>query len=420
MISNFITHKNRVIISGLGIVSPLGCTIADYEQNLRAGKSGIKRIEGFNTENFPIKVAGQALDFDPSAFFEDRVLKTMDRFCQMGMVAAIKAWKAALIGQSGIAKDRCGVYFGSGIGGIQTVRDAVLSFFDSDYPYKSNAFTIPRIMVNSLSGQICMQMGITGKNLMVCTACSSGANAMGQAFEDIKDGKLDAALCGAAEAQVQKESLWNWNLLKLLCRENRDPENAGRPFDLNRSGFVLSEGAAAMVLESLESARHRNAPILCEVIGYACNCDASHITRPNPKGQSNAIRLALESACIQPDDVHYINAHGTGTKINDIVETKTIKAVFGKRAYSIPISSTKSMTGHAMGASSAFEIVATVLALKSGFLPPTINYQTPDPECDLDYVPNIAREFDLNIAISNSFAFGGNNSVIVLKKWNKT
>ncbi|MBU3917763.1 beta-ketoacyl-ACP synthase II [bacterium] len=407
----------RVVITGIGLLSPIGCNIVDFHEGLRSGRSGIRLIKNFNVDDIPSKIAGQVRNFDPHEFFSGKELKYMDRFSQLGLAAATMACEDGDLLDKGYNHQDTAVYMGTGIGGIVTYEDVFEDLKATGREVKSSAYIIPKIMNNAASSVIAAHHGMKGTNYTINTACSSGGNAIGQAFRDIRDGRNRMILCGGAEAPITRGLLKAWSKMHVLSRYNEHPAEASRPFDKNRDGFVLAEGSAVFILESIESARQRGARIHAEIIGFASNCNADHLTAPALSGQVLAMQAAIEDAGIESEDIDYINAHGTATKMNDKVETETCKEVFGNHAYNIPISSTKSMIGHAMGASSAIEFLAAVLAVKHDFLPPTINFQTPDPDCDLDYVPNQARTQEVNIALSNSFAFGGSNAILVVKKW---
>jgi len=405
----------RVVITGMGIVSPLGKDLEAYWHSLISGYSGVSLINSCCLNQLNCHFAGQILDLNIETFFNSRQLRRMDRFCQFATIAAKNAYLDSGGDFNSNPKENTGVIFGTGIGGISTWDNNLMQDSDPDSDPGMNAFTIPRIMNNAAAAQIAMQLNLRGLNITVNTACSSGANAIGMAFREIRSENLDSIICGGAEAPITPKILKAWDILGVLSKENT--KNAVKPFDKNRAGFVLAEGAAAIVLESLDSATRHNRKIYAEIIGFGSNCDAHHLTSPAKEGQAKAIQLALHDAGIKANQIDYINAHGTATKLNDHVETKAIKKVFGKYAYDIPVSSTKSMLGHAMGASSAMEIVATALSVENDVIHPTSNYQNPDPECDLDYVPGKARPKTINHAISNSFGFGGSNAVLVVKKW---
>jgi 3-oxoacyl-[acyl-carrier-protein] synthase II len=411
------SNSMRVVITGMGVVSPIGCDVQSYWQGLIKGRSGIEHIDTFNASHYPCRIAGQALDFNANDFFTKRELKRMDRFTQIGVAAAKMAWDDAGLNCSDYNSQSIGVSLGTGIGGVSSCEEGFRSFYTGSTGKDMDAFTIPRIMNNAASAHIALRLGIKGLNHTINTACSAGANAIGQAFDYIRNGKREVMLCGGAEAPITPGILQGWTLLKVLSQRNDDPASACRPFDKGRDGFVLAEGAAVLVLESLGSALRRGTTIYAEIAGFGSNCDAYHLTAPSIEGEVDAMGLAIKDARLKPEDIDYINAHGTATQINDQVETAAIKKMFGNYAFQVPISSTKSMIGHAMGASSALEFVATVLSVKHNLIPPTINYQVPDPECDLDYVPNQARPKEITYALSNSFGFGGSNAVLVVKKW---
>jgi 3-oxoacyl-[acyl-carrier-protein] synthase II len=335
----------------------------------------------------------------------------------MGVVAAQMAWDDAGLESENYDHQSTGICLGTGIGGIITCEEGLRSFYAGGEGRDMDAFTIPRIMNNAAASYIAISLGLKGLNHTTNTACSAGANAIGQAFEYIRNRRCEVMLCGGAEAPITPGILKGWTVLQVLSQRNDDPARACRPFDKERDGFVLAEGAAVLVLESLSSALKRKADIYAEIAGFGSNCDAYHLTAPSLMGEVEAMHLAIKDAGLSPKDIDYINAHGTATKINDRVETAAIKEVFGDHAYKLPISSTKSMIGHGMGASSALEVIATVLSVKNHLIPPTVNYQKPDPECDLDYVPNQARPKEIKSAISNSFGFGGSNAVLAINKW---
>ncbi|WP_300464384.1 beta-ketoacyl-[acyl-carrier-protein] synthase family protein [Desulfobacula sp.] len=405
----------RVVITGMGIISPVGNDLETYWQSLISGQSGLEYIDGCCTNQLKCKFAGQVRNLDTNTFFNTRELRRMDRFSQFATIAAKHAWHDSGRDLNEHPDENIGVIFGTGIGGISTWDNPLKTNSGSKDDTRMNAFTIPRIMNNAAAAQIAMQLNITGMNLTVNTACSSGANAIGMAFQEIKAENFESIICGGTEAPVTPKILKAWDILGVLSRENTS--RAVKSFDKNRTGFVLAEGAAALVVESLDAAIRHHRQIYAEIIGFGSNCDAHHLTSPSKEGQAKAIQLALNDANIAAEKIDYINAHGTATRINDRVETDAIKAVFGKTAHDIAISSTKSIIGHAMGASSALEVVATVLSAKNDLIHPTLNYQDPDPDCDLDYVPGKARNKIINHAISNSFGFGGSNAVLVVKKW---
>jgi len=401
----------------MGAVSPFGVGADALWNSVKAGKSGIDKVTRIDVSEMPTKVAAEVKDFDPSAFIEKKEIKRMDLFAQYALAAAMMAY-----GQSGLAMEdedptRAGVIIGSGIGGLATFEDQHKVLL-SRGPGRVSPFFIPMMIANIASGQVAIQFGMKGFNESVNTACSSATNAIGDAFRVIRDGRADIMLAGGSEAAVTPIAFAGFCSMKAMTT-NPDPLTASRPFDLNRSGFVLGEGAGIFVLEEYERARSRGAPIVAEIIGYGCTNDAFHIVAPAEGGEGamRCMKLALDDAGVTPEQVGYINAHGTSTEYNDKYETNAIKLVFGDHARKLGISSSKSMTGHLLGATGAIEAMITCYALNEGFLPPTINYNTPDPECDLDYVVNTGRPVQgLNCAISNTFGFGGHNATIVLKK----
>lgn len=399
---------SKVVVTGMGIISPVGNSVETFWQALTSGYSGVSLIQNCILEDLKCRFAGQIHDFHTNSFIDKKNFRRMDRFCQFAVVAALKAWRD--IAPSPV---NAGVIFGTGIGGISSWDNPLNPDCDPDI----NAFTIPRIMNNAAASQIAIQLNLRGINLTINTACSSGANAIGMAFSKIRSANANCIICGGTEASITPKILKAWEILKVLSKDNS--KNAVKPFDKNRTGFVLAEGAAALVLESLDSALENKRKIHAEIVGFGSNCDAHHLTSPSQTGQADAMNLAIKDAGIKPENIDYINAHGTATILNDRVETNAIKDVFGNYAYGIPVSSTKSMLGHAMGASSAMEIVATILSVKNSKIHPTLNLKNPDPECDLDYVPDKSRGKTVNHAISNSFGFGGSNAVLVIKKWKK-
>ena len=410
-------ERRRVVITGMGTVNPIGNTVEESWQAAKAGKCGIGPITRYDTTNQKVKLAGEVKDLDIGALLGKRDAKKMDRFTQLALVAADQAMADSGLDREKENLDRCGVLFSSGIGGFETVGEAyergLERGFDSVSP-----FMIPMIISNMAAGHMAIRYGFKGMCSCVVTACAGGTNAVGDAFRHIRDGYGDVMLCGGTEAAITPLAMGGFTAMKALT-ESQDPSRASIPFDAERSGFVMGEGAGALILEEYEHARARGAKIYAEVIGYGANCDAHHITAPAPGGAGGAACMAqaLADAGITPEQVDYINAHGTSTPMNDSCETAAIHTTFGDHADKLLVSSTKSMTGHLLGAAGAVEAVFTALALQEGFVPPTIGYQTPDPACDLDIVPNQGRKADLKIALSNSLGFGGHNAAIVLKKW---
>ena len=409
--------RRRVAVTGLGAVSPLGCGVERNWQGLLAGRSGIGPITRFPCEDFPTRIAGQVPDFCPDEFVEKKDRKKMDVFIQYALGAATMAMSDSGLVIADDNAGRVGVIVGVGIGGLESIEDTHTSFLDSRLK-RLSPFFIPKLIGNLAPGQISIRFGAKGINYAPTSACASGAHGVGEAFRMIRDGYLDAAIAGGAEAAVTPLGVGGFAVMRALSTRNDEPERASRPFDAERDGFVIGEGAAIVILEEMESALARGATIHAEMIGYGANADAFHITQPAPEGRGAAecMRLALEDAGIAPGDVGYVNAHGTSTEHNDANETLAIKHLFGEHAARLAVSSTKSMTGHLLGAAGSLEAVYTTLALREQMLPPTINQENPDPACDLDYVPNRARPASFDVAISNSFGFGGTNACLVLRR----
>lgn len=410
-------HKRRVAVTGLGAVSPLGCGVERNWRALLDGRSGITLISRFACDDFPTRIAGQVPDFVPEDFIEKKDRKKMDVFIQYALGAATMAMESAGLVIDDAVASRVGCIVGVGIGGLESIEETHTSFMDSRLR-RLSPFFIPKLIGNLAPGQISMRFGAKGINYAPTSACASGAHGVGEAFRLIRDGYLDAAIAGGAEAAVTPLGVGGFSVMRALSTRNDAPERASRPFDRARDGFVIGEGAAIVVLEELEAARARGATVLAEIVGYGANADAFHITQPAPDGRGAAecMRMALADGCIAPEAVGYVNAHGTSTQHNDANETRAIKQVFGEHARRLAVSSTKSMTGHLLGAAGSLEAVYTALALREQILPPTINYENPDPECDLDYVPNVARPATFDVAISNSFGFGGTNACLVLRR----
>jgi len=407
----------RVVVTGMGCVSPLGQNVETTWRALLAGTSGVAPITQFDASTFKTRFAAEVKDFDPEALLGRRDARRMDRVTQFAIVAAGEA-----LSSSGLAIDdgnrgRIGVVLGTGIGGIGTLLKGAQVLAERG-PHWVSPFMVPMMLPDTGAGQVAIHFGLRGPNLAVVTACATGTNAIGEAAEMIRRGAADAMVAGGSEAAIVPVALAGFNVMDAISIRNDDPERASRPFDRDRDGFVLGEGAAAIILESLDHARSRRASILAEVAGYGTTNDAYHMSAPleDGAGASACMRLALADAGLAPTEIDYINAHGTSTRLNDASETSAIKTVFGELAYSIPISSTKSMTGHLLGAAGAVEAIFSVLALREGVIPPTINYQTPDPACDLDYVPNQSRPAKIRRALSNSFGFGGHNASVILSE----
>jgi len=406
----------RVVITGIGLVTPLGCGTEKNWQALIGGRSGIAPITHFNTTDFPVRIAGEVRDFTPSAYLEQKEIKKVDPFAQFAIAAAQMAMEDAGLTVAPEIADRVGVLIGVGMGGIQTIEQAHMQFLE-DGPKRLSPFFIPRLIANLAPGQVAIRFGCKGVNYSAASACASGGHGVGEAARLIRFGYQDAMICGGAEAAVTPMGVGGFAAMRALSTRNDEPQRASRPFDRQRDGFVIAEGAGILVLEVLEHAQARGARVYAELAGYGANGDAYHITSPSPEGEGAArcMQLALEDAEIAPTEVDYINAHGTSTPYNDANETKAIKRVFGEHAARMAVSSTKSMTGHLLGAAGGVEAAYTALALYHGVLPPTINYEEPDPECDLDYVPNEARHALSRAALSNSFGFGGTNACLALR-----
>ncbi|AKX93708.1 3-oxoacyl-[acyl-carrier-protein] synthase 2 [Moorella thermoacetica] len=409
--------QKRVVITGLAAISPVGTGKDKFWRALVAGQSGIGPITRFDAAAMPVRFAGEVKDFDAGLFFDRKEARRMDRFAQYAVAGARMAVEDAALDLDKENRDRVGVIFATGIGGMETFEEQTRVLLERG-PNRVSPFFVPMMIANMAAGQISINLGTRGVNFTVVNACASGTNAVGEAFRALQRGDADVVITGGSEASVTPLAVAGFAALKALSVRNDDPTRASRPFDRGRDGFVLGEGAGVLVLETLEHARARGARIYAEVAGYGCMADAYHITAPAPDGSaaSRAMALALEDAGLKPGDVDYINAHGTSTELNDRQETLAIKNLFGADAYRVAISSTKSMIGHLLGAAGAIELVATALTIATGVIPPTINYEEPDPECDLDYVPNVARERQVAVAMSNSFGFGGHNAAIVLRK----
>jgi len=408
----------RIVITGLGCISPLGLDVQTMWKNITAGKSGARRITRYDPSRFECKIAAEVEGFDPVALFGYREARRMDRYAQFALAAATQAFQSAQLEINDSNRDRIGVIIGSGIGGISVIDEQMQIFLERG-PMRVSPFLVPMMLADSGAAMVAIHLGARGPNMAIVTACATGTNAIGEAGEIIRRGQADVILAGGAEAAIVPLAMAGLSVMGALSNRNDQPERASRPFDLHRDGFVMGEGAAILVLESLEFAQRRNANILAELIGYGTSDDAYHISAPAENGQGAAIcmRSALASCGLKLVDIHYINAHGTSTQLNDKCETQAIKSVFGELAYQIPISSTKSMTGHLLGAAGALEAIICVKVLQDNILPPTINYETPDPLCDLDYVPNVARRIPVQHVMSNSFGFGGHNASIIMSRY---
>ncbi|MCL2484806.1 MAG: beta-ketoacyl-ACP synthase II [Endomicrobia bacterium] len=412
--------KKRIVITGIGVVTPIGIGNAEFTKSLKEGKSGISAIEHFDISDFSTKISGYIKDFNPEQFVDKKKARRMARFTQVGMAAAKLAIEDSGLDISKEDMSRIGVITGTGMGGLDVIEEEEKALLEKG-PRRVSPFLIPMIITNMLPGEIAVQYGFTGPNYAVTSACASANHAMGDALNMLRCGYVDVVVSGGAEAVITPLGLAGFCNMKAVSPKNDEPQKASKPFDKNRDGFVMGEGAGIIILETLEHALARGAKIYAELAGYGASDDAYHITAPEPEGKAAilAMEKAIADAGISKDEVDYINAHGTSTPLNDKTETFAIKKVFGERAYKIPISSTKSMTGHLLGAAAGVELAATVLSMQDGFIHPTINYETPDPECDLDYVPNKAREQQIHCAISNSLGFGGHNATVVIKKYEK-
>ena len=408
----------QVAVTGLGVVSPVGIGLQDFWNSLVNGKSGVSRITKFDSSPFTSQIAGQLPDFDPSQKLSNKEIRRIDPFCQYALYATYEAVEDSKLEFERLDKDRIGVIYASGVGGIISWARENKKFLEGG-PRRVSPFFIPSLTINTASGIIAIKLGFRGPNFGVVSACASSGHAIGEAFRKVRLGEVDIMITGGTEAPLDPLALAGFCAMKALSTRNDAPEKASRPFDRDRDGFIMSEGAVTLILERMDLALKRGANIYGEIIGYGASDDAYHITAPDETGEAQvlAIKMALKEANIKLDDIQYINAHGTSTLYNDRVETTVVKKVFGERAYDINISSTKSITGHLLGAASAIEAASTLMTLKEGIIPPTINYETPDPECDLNYTPNESIEKDIEYAISNSFGFGGHNVALVFKKY---
>jgi 3-oxoacyl-[acyl-carrier-protein] synthase II len=410
--------RRRVVITGMGAVSPLGNTVESSWQAAIEGRSGIGPITRFDSERFETKIAGEVRDFNAEEYIPAKEIRRMDRFIHYAIAVCKQAADQAKLEITEDNANDIGVVLGSGIGGIETLSEAVLTIRDKG-PSKISPFTIPMILTDLAPGQVSIQMGLKGTNFAVVSACSSSAHSIGEATEIIRRGEAKAMFAGGSEATVGMIGVATFAAMRALSTRNEEPTKASRPFDKLRDGFVLAEGAGALLLEDLDFALARGANILAEVVGYGSTADANHVTAPaeGGVGAARAMTIALDNAGLTPQDIGYINAHGTGTPLNEKYETMAIKAAFGDYAYKVPISSTKSMTGHMLGAAGAMEAVFCIKALETGILPPTINQEVPDPDCDLDNIPNEARHADVDYVMSNSMGFGGHNAVLIFSKY---
>ncbi|GAB6184732.1 beta-ketoacyl-ACP synthase II [Thermopirellula anaerolimosa] len=399
----------------MGVVTPLGCKVDEMWARLCRGESGIRPIEGFDVSIFRVRFGGEIRNWNPVEYLDSKEQKRIDRFAQYALVAATDAIRESGLDFSQEDPRRCASVIGSGVGGLGEIEAQFRRLMEKG-PERVSAFTIPKMMLNAASGCVSIQFGLKGPAYGVVTACASASNAVVEAVKEIESGDIDVVITGGSEAAVTPLGIAGFAAMKALSERNDDPERASRPFDRDRDGFVLSEGAGIVVLEEYEHARKRGAPILAEMLGYGVSSDAGHITQPdeNGRGAATAMSDALTSARLSKDQIDYINAHGTSTPLGDVAETIAIKSVFGEFARSVPISSTKSQLGHLLGASGGVELVISILAIRNGVIPPTINLENPDPACDLDYTPNVARERRVRVAMSNSFGFGGHNVSLIV------
>lgn len=410
--------KRRVVITGIGVISPIGVGKEAFFNNLKEGKSGVSLISRFNAEALSTRIAAEVKDFEPTVYIDKKEVKRMDRYTQFAVAASKMALEDSNLNYEGIDEDRMGVCIGSGIGGIETLEKQYKVMIEKG-PNRVSPFFIPMMISNIGAGYISMTFNAKGPNMTIVTACASATNAIGEAFKIIERNDADIMITGGAEASITPISIAGFCSMRALSERNNDPKSACRPFDKERDGFIMGEGAGIIILEELNHAKKRGAKIYGEIVGYGSTADAYHITAPAPKGEGafKAMKMAVLDAGISPEQIDYINAHGTSTELNDKYETMAIKKLLGEYAYKVPVSSTKSMTGHLLGAAGAVEAIACLMAINESIIPPTINYNTVDENCDLDYVPNKHRRAVVNYAMSNSLGFGGHNASIMLKKY---
>lgn len=410
--------NRRVVVTGIGALTPVGKTAPEFWNGLISGKSGVRPIEHFDTTDFPTKFAAQIEDYDESNYFDRKEARRMDKVCQYALIAAEEALEDSGVDLNSIDKNQVAVIVGTGIGGMVTFYNQSISFHERG-PRGVSPFFIPMLIPDMLAGQISIKWGFKGPNFCAVSACATGSHNIGLAYDSIRYGQCDMAVSGGSEAPVSRIGVAGFNSMRAMSTRNDSPETASRPFDKNRDGFVLGEGSGILFLEEYEHAKARGARIYGEIVGYGFSADAHHITAPDPEGEGVilAMNRALEAAGIKPEDVEHINMHGTSTPLGDVAETNSIKKVYGDHAYEINLNSTKSMTGHTLGAAGAVESLATLLAIYHGTVPPTINFETPDPECDLNYTFNKAQVRELRYAVNNAFGFGGHNTSLVFKKF---
>jgi 3-oxoacyl-[acyl-carrier-protein] synthase II len=412
------TQLNRVVVTGIGAFTPLGQDMPSTWENLIAGKSGIAPITIFDASNMEVKFAGEVKGFNPELYINKKDIRRMDRFAQLGVAAGLQAVKNANLTINEANRDDIGVFIGSGIGGLTTLFEQAKVLVEKG-PDRVSPFLAPMMISDIAAAQISIALGVRGPNLCMTSACSSGSDAIGSAAEYIRFGNAEVMIAGGAEAIVNPLGMTAFSQLKALSTHNEAPEKASRPFDLHRSGFVIAEGSVVFILESMEHALRRGANIMAEIIGYGATADSFHVTQPleSGAGAAKAMQMAMKRGNVKPNEIDYVNAHGTSTQLNDAMETKALKTALGARAHQIPISSTKSMLGHMIGCAGAIGPAVCVMSILTGTVHPTINYETPDPACDLDYVPNVARKASVTTAMTNSFGFGGHNSVLILRKF---
>jgi 3-oxoacyl-[acyl-carrier-protein] synthase II len=409
--------KHRVVITGMSAITSLGRDLELFWEHLMAGKSGVSLIDSFDVSDYPTQIAASIKDWDPEVYIDKKEARRMDRYVQFATAGAQLALQhAGLSIREDTDPERVGVYIGSGIGGLGTWEDQHKLLLEKG-PRRVSPFFIPMMIANMASGQVSIMTGAQGPNSTTVTACATGTHTIGDSYRLLQSGEVDVMICGGAEATIRPTGLAGFCAMRAMSTRNEDPERASRPFDKGRDGFVMGEGAGIMVLETLEHALKRGAQIYGEIIGYGMSGDAHHMTDPDPNGAARCMKKALHDAGLRTEEIDYINAHGTSTPVGDISETTAIKKTFAEHAYKLAISSTKSMTGHLLGAAGGVEAIICALALQRGMLPPTINLDDQDPQCDLDYVPNVARKANIRVALSNSFGFGGHNATIILKKF---
>ena len=413
------SNERRVVVTGLGIVSPLGNDVETFWKNLVAGQCGVDKITAFDATAFDCRIAAQVKNFDPvPAFPSSKEVRRTDRFSQFGIHAAWQAMKDSGLDLDKVNRDEIGVFIGSGIGGLQTTAEQHKILLEKG-PGRMSPFMIPMLILNMASGLFSMYCKLRGPNFATCSACATSNHALGEAWRTIKMGDAQAIFAGGSEATVIPIGIGGFCAMKALSTRNDDPQHASRPFDADRDGFVMGEGAGVLLIEELEHAKKRGAKIYCELVGYGNTADANHMTAPAPEGEGAArcMKMALRNSGLKPEEISYINAHGTATLQGDVAETQAIKTVFGDHARKLAVSSTKGATGHMLGAAGAVELIVCAKAIQTGIVPPTINYEKPDPQCDLDYVPNKARELKVTAAVNNSFGFGGHNATTIVKKF---